>query len=134
MRVTTTQGATVTIPLNSNGHKRRELRKRVLAEETHCSLCGTPVDKRIKTTPGAHYKTCHGGACTGCIPHPMRAEVDEIVPRAKGGSPLQRTNTTLMHRSCNQFKGTMTLDKARTKWQAKQQAQTHTQVRSSPIW
>lgn len=128
----------MTVPLNSNGHRRRELRKRVLAEETHCALCDEPVSKALKTSPGAHYKRCPRRNCPGCIPHPMRPEVDEIVPRAKGGSPLSRDNTCLMHRRCNQFKGIMSLEQARTKWHAQQQNEANKAPRpavaASPIW
>ena len=127
----------MTIPLNSNGHRRRQLRRRVLAEETTCALCDQRVDKTLKTTPGAHYKKCPGGSCPGCLPHPMRAEVDETVPRAKGGSPLQRDNTRLMHRRCNQFKGTMSLDAARTKWHSQHGNTNNTprpHVTASAIW
>ncbi|WP_153006648.1 endonuclease [Leucobacter sp. G161] len=126
----------MTIPLNSNGHRRRQLRARVLAEQTHCALCGQRVDKTLKTEPGKHYKKCTNTNCQGCLPHPMRPEVDEDIPRAKGGSPLQRDNCNLMHRTCNQRKGTMTLAEAR-----KQHAETATQataqrtpVKASPIW
>ena len=126
----------MTIPLNSNGHRRRELRKRVLAEEKYCALCDQPVSKALKTTPGEHYKNCPQRGCPGCIPHPMRAEVDEIIPRAKGGSPLSRDNTRLMHRRCNQFKGTKSLEQARTEWHGTHaiKAPTRPQISASPIW
>jgi 5-methylcytosine-specific restriction endonuclease McrA len=50
-------------------------------------LCGHPIDKSLKT------------------PHPLSAEVDEIVPISKGGSPIARDNVQLVHRACNQRKG-----------------------------
>lgn len=121
----------MTIPLNGNGHRRRQLRKRVLAEETHCALCDTPVDKTLKNTPGGHGPKCPGPHCPGCQPHPMRAEVDEDIPRAQGGSPHQRNNCHLLHRKCNQFKGNRTLKQARALWQAKQQPH---KITPSPIW
>ena len=34
----------------------------------------------------------------------MSAEVDEIVPVSKGGSPYDRGNVQLVHRICNQRK------------------------------
>lgn len=71
----------------ANGHRRRELRKRVLAEENDCGICGLPVDKTLKT------------------PHPMSAEVDEIVPFSLGGSAVERGNCRLTHRLCNQQRG-----------------------------
>lgn len=125
----------MTVPLNSNGHRRRQLRKRVLAEETTCALCDQPVNKSLKTTPGAHYKRCPQAGCPGCIPHPMRAEVDEIVPRKYGGSPYERDNTTMMHRKCNQFKATKSLEQARAEWHGQKAKQVErTPVSASPIW
>lgn len=45
----------------------------------------------------------------------MRPEVDEDIPRARGGSPYDRDNCRLMHRACNAWKSTMTLTEARNK-------------------
>lgn len=74
-------------PRVSNGHRRRELRRRVLAEETHCGLCGQPVDRTLHhNDPGA-------------------PEVDEIIPVSLGGDPLARSNVRLTHRLCNQRRG-----------------------------
>ena len=67
-------------PRYSNGHRRRQLRARVLAEEDICWLCNLPVDKTLKT------------------PDPMSAEVEEIVPVSLGGDPLARANCRLAHR------------------------------------
>ena len=100
---------------NANGHRRRELTRRVKAEEHTCALCDLPVDKTLTMSPGEHGKKCPGGECSGCVPHPMRGEVDEDIPRARGGSPYARKNTHLMHRKCNQWKSTMTLTEARNK-------------------
>lgn len=97
------------MPANANGHRRRELRARVLAEETRCALCGGHVDKTLSMTPGQHGPRCKRNGCTGCIPDPYRAEVDEDIPRARGGSPYDRGNTHLMHRACNRLKGTLTI-------------------------
>lgn len=71
-------------PRNRNGHKRRELRARILREEDLCALCGHPVDKAL------HYLD------------PGAPEVDEILPFSYGGSPVERANTRLTHRWCNQ--------------------------------
>lgn len=116
---------------NANGHRRRELTKKVLAEETLCALCDQPVDKTLNYTPGEHGPRCPGEPCRGCIPDPYRPEVDEDIPRSRGGSPYERNNTRLMHRTHNQWKATMTLAEARTKWQATVQAQ---RVEASNIW
>lgn len=73
-----------------NGHRRDQLRRRVLAHYTHCALCGEPVDKTLPyTDPGA-------------------AEVDEITPVSLGGDPLKWSNVQLAHRRCNQAKSNHT--------------------------
>lgn len=74
-------------PRYANGHRRRELRKRILASETVCALCGLPVDKTL------HYLD------------PWAAEVDEIIPVSRGGDPLSRKNCRLAHRVCNKTRG-----------------------------
>jgi len=74
-------------PRRANGHRRNQLRRRVLAEETNCWLCGGPVDKTLP---------------------PFLAgspEVDEIVPVSLGGDPLDRNNCRLSHRLCNVRRG-----------------------------
>lgn len=118
--------------LNGNGHRRRELVKRVLAEETHCALCDDPVDKTLTMTPGKHGPNCTDPTCTGCVPHPMRPEVDEDIPRSRGGSPYNRTNTHLMHRRCNRWKGNMTLTEAKAKRQGR--TPTTPKITASPNW
>lgn len=104
-----------TLKANANGHRRRELRKRVLAEEHLCALCDREVDKSLAFILGKHGPRCRGDGCLGCVPHPLRAEVDEDLPRSRGGSPYDRSNCRLMHRACNRTKGTMTLAEARAK-------------------
>lgn len=74
-------------PRRANGHRRTQLRRRVLAHYTHCALCGLPVDKTLPPNdPGA-------------------PEVDEIIPVSLGGDPLKWSNCQLAHRLCNQRKG-----------------------------
>lgn len=74
-------------PRNRNGHRRRQLRQRVLAHFTHCALCGQPIDKTLHhLDPGA-------------------PEVDEIIPVSRGGDPLDWRNVQLAHRVCNQRRG-----------------------------
>ena len=76
-----------TNPRNTNGHRRRQIRQRVLAAYEVCALCGHHVDKTLRT------------------PHPMSPEVDEIIPVSFGGDPLAWENVQLTHRQCNQRKG-----------------------------
>lgn len=119
---------------NANGHRRRELTKRVKAEETHCALCDRHVDKTLTMTPGSHGPNCPQEACKGCTPHPLRAEVDEDIPRSRGGSPYARSNCHLLHRACNQYKSDMTLAEARTKWHTQQRTQQAQTITASAIW
>jgi 5-methylcytosine-specific restriction endonuclease McrA len=121
---------------NANGHRRRGLVKRVKAEESDCALCDQPVDKTLLFITGEHGKRCPSGDCTGCMPDPMRGEVDEDIPRARGGSPYERSNCHLMHRKCNQYKGDMTLSEARAKLHGSHDTgnETPRQVEASPIW
>lgn len=74
-------------PRVANGHRRRQLRAQVLAEEDDCGICGRPVDTTLP----------HG------LPH--SPEVDEIVPVSRGGNPYDRANCRLVHRLCNQRRG-----------------------------
>jgi hypothetical protein len=74
-------------PRQRNGHRRRRLRAQVLAEETHCGICGQPVDV---TLPAGL---------------PASPEVDEVQPVSLGGNPLSRENARLTHRLCNQQRG-----------------------------
>jgi len=117
---------------NANGHRRRELRKRVLAEESRCALCDLQVDKTLTYTSGEHGPRCASTECKGCIPHPGRPEVDEDIPRSRGGSPYERSNCRLMHRKCNQWKSAMTLAEARAKHFKVQDSPK--KVHASPIW
>ena len=95
----------VSNPRNANGAARRKVRAQVLAEETVCWICGQPVDKTLTMDWGKHGPRCKGDGCPGCVPHPMRAEVDELVPVSKGGDPLDRSNCRLSHREHNRQRG-----------------------------
>lgn len=95
-------------PRNANGARRRRVRTQVLAEETHCALCGQPVDKTLRMVAGQHGPRCATPECPGCVPHPMRPEIDEIIPVSKGGDPYDRANCRLTHRVCNQRRGNKT--------------------------
>ena len=92
-------------PRRTNGHRRNLLRARVLNEENVCGICCEPVDKTLTMAWGQHSTRCTNETCPGCVPHPMRAEVDEIVPVSRGGNPYDRTNCRLAHRICNQKRG-----------------------------
>lgn len=74
-------------PRNANGHRRRMVRARVLAEEETCGICHRLVDKAL------HYLD------------PWAPEVDEIIPVSLGGSPYDRSNLRLAHRDCNRARG-----------------------------
>lgn len=129
--------STVTPSHNANGHRRRQLVKRVKAEESDCALCDQAVDKTLLFLAGEHGKRCPKADCTGCMPDPMRGEVDEDVPRARGGSPYERSNCHLMHRKCNEFKSNLTLAEARTKLRGTRsdgETLALTPVVASPIW
>lgn len=61
-------------------------RKRILATQSVCGICGKPVDKNRKA----------GDPLAPCIDH--------IVPVAKGGHPSAIENLQLTHWSCNRAK------------------------------
>jgi len=77
-------------PRNANGHRRRVLRKRIKSLGLPCAICGKPID----------YSLPAG--------HPMSYELDEIVPVALGGDPLDESNVQPAHRICNERKGAKT--------------------------
>lgn len=69
-----------------------------------CALCGEPIDYTLTVVPGEHGKRCPGPLnCTGCGPHPLRFEVDHIVPRNRGGTD-DLSNKQPSHRRCNRAK------------------------------
>jgi 5-methylcytosine-specific restriction endonuclease McrA len=123
----------VTHTHNENGHRRRELVKRVKATESDCALCDEPVDKTLTMDWGKHSRRCTDKTCRGCVPHDRSAEVDEDIPRSRGGSPYERSNCHLMHRACNRYKGNMTLAEARAKFHGTPTGEKIT-VNASPIW
>ncbi len=61
-------------------------RKKVLATQDICGICGKPVDKTLK------------------YPHPLSPTVDHIIPLDKGGHPSDLSNLQLAHRCCNREK------------------------------
>lgn len=74
-------------PRRANGHRRDQVRAKVLREEDICWLCGQPVDKTLPPY-------LEGSP-----------EVDEIIPVSLGGSPIDRKNCHLSHRICNVRRG-----------------------------
>ena len=66
-----------------------------------CAICGKPIDYELTT-----WTDPKDGKVK---PHPMRFEVDEIIPVALGGSPFEWSNLQPAHRKCNQSKGKLTM-------------------------
>jgi len=96
-------------PRQANGYRRRQLRRRILAVENMCAICHEPVDKSLGFMPGKHSTRCAKPECTGCVPDPRRAEIDEKTPVSLGGDPLERDNCQLTHRECNRRKSARVL-------------------------
>lgn len=61
-------------------------RQIILKTQEVCGICGTPVDKTLRS------------------PHPLSPTVDHIIPVAKGGHPSALENLQLAHRICNRAK------------------------------
>ena len=61
-------------------------RKRILATQDTCAICGKPVDKTLKP------------------PNPLAPTIDHIIPLAKGGHPSDIENLQLTHATCNRQK------------------------------
>ena len=62
-------------------------KKRILATQDYCYICGKLVDKSLKR------------------PDPYAPEIDHIVPIAAGGHPSDISNLCLTHGICNRKKG-----------------------------
>lgn len=84
-------------------YKRDQLRLRFKAMGLPCAICGLPIDYSLTT-----YVDPKDGKVK---PHPMRFELDEIVPVSRL-DPSQRksaacdvSNVQPVHRICNQRKG-----------------------------
>lgn len=80
----------------SNGNLYRKNQRRLRAEGNPCALCGYPIDYSLTT----YYDQQKGKY----LPHPMRFEVDHIVPVSRGGDPYDYANLQAAHRICNQKK------------------------------
>ena len=61
-------------------------KKRILATQNICGICGKPVDKSLKP------------------PHPMAPTIDHIIPVSKNGHPSDIDNLQLSHCGCNRQK------------------------------
>ena len=61
-------------------------KKKILATQSICGICGKPVDKSLK----------YGD--------PMAPTIDHIIPIAKGGHPSDIENLQLAHWTCNRQK------------------------------
>lgn len=74
-------------PRRTNGHRRDQVRARVLGRGATCWICGMPIDLSE--------------------PHmsPLQGVVDELVPVSRGGSPYDLSNCAPAHRCCNGWRG-----------------------------
>lgn len=61
-------------------------KKKIMASETICGICGQPVDKSLK------------------YPHPMSPCIDHIIPIDRSGHPSDISNLQLAHWKCNRAK------------------------------
>lgn len=61
-------------------------KKRILATQNVCGICGQPVDMSLKQG------------------HPMAPTIDHIIPVAKNGHPSDIENLQLAHWTCNRQK------------------------------
>lgn len=61
-------------------------KKKILATQTVCGICGKAVDRSLK------------------YPHPLSACIDHIIPITKGGHPSDINNLQLAHWTCNRQK------------------------------
>lgn len=82
-------------PRRVNRGARERARQRVLAMDVACAICGRPIDDGVPW------------------PDPWSAEVDEIIPVSRGGSPTDLRNLEKVHRRCNQLKSDKSLEWAR---------------------
>jgi hypothetical protein len=70
----------------ANGHRRRQLKQRVFTEEDRCIICEQLVDKTLGQLPDGTW-------------HPRSPVIDEDIPVSRGGSPTDRSNCHLAHRT-----------------------------------
>ena len=77
-------------------------KRRILATQDTCALCGQPVDKSLK------------------FPHPLSPTIDHIIPVAKGGHPSALDNLQLAHFTCNRAKSAKLLASGKGEAKAEQ--------------
>lgn len=65
-------------------------RKKIIATQNICAICGNPVDHSLK------------------YPNPMSAAIDHIIPVSKNGHPSDINNLQLAHMTCNRQKSDKT--------------------------
>lgn len=65
-------------------------KKKILATQDICGICGKPVNKRLK------------------YPDPFAPCIDHIIPVSKNGHPSDISNLQLAHWSCNRQKSDKT--------------------------
>lgn len=86
-----------TNPRRANSSRRNLIVRRWRMIGAPCALCGKPIDYSLGRIPDP---------LTGSYRwHPMSFVVDEIIPVALGGDPLDFENTQPAHRICNARKG-----------------------------
>ena len=81
-----------------NGRQRSSFesaKKKILASQNVCGICGKPVDKTLK------------------FPHPLSPCIDHIIPLDKGGHPSDISNLQLAHMCCNRRKSDKLVEKIR---------------------
>ncbi|MCL2492520.1 MAG: HNH endonuclease [Clostridiales bacterium] len=77
---------TIRYPTSAARQEYERNRRKLLANEDVCAICGQPVDK---TLPASDL---------------MSAAIDHIIPVSKGGDPVALENLQLTHRKCNRRK------------------------------
>lgn len=78
--------------LDRGAHRRlfEKNKKKILATQNICGICGKPVNKQIK------------------YPDPMAPCIDHIIPVSKNGHPSDIENLQLAHWTCNRQKSDKT--------------------------
>ena len=72
-------------------------KKKIMARDHICGICGQPVDKRLK------------------YPDPMSACIDHIIPIDRSGHPSDISNLQLAHWKCNRAKANKLIFPVKTK-------------------